>query len=143
MADIIDIRDLIERFETLETARELLQEKLDAIVEDSQTGPDLNEAHVALDQWDNEYGTEFQELTDLLDELRGQGGDEQWRGAWYPVTLVPEDEFEDYMDEFLEDCGDIPKFENIPEYINITVDYDMLRSDYTEVEFEGTTYLFR
>lgn len=71
----------------------------------------------------------------------GYGGDHQWEGDWYPVTLIKESYFEEYMDDMLEDCGDIPK--NIPPYLTITVDYDALKQDYSEVDFEGDTYYYR
>ena len=143
MADTLDIRDLIERFEELESERENLQAVLQDALEIDQTGPEQIAAHRALSQWDCENGDEFTELSVLLTELSGRGGDEQWRGDWYPVTLVSEGYFEEYMDALLEECGDIPKFENVPAYIDITVNYDMLRWDYDEVEFQGETYLFR
>jgi hypothetical protein len=43
----------------------------------------------------------------------------------------------------LEDCGESPR--DLPFYIVIDWEEtaDNLRVDYTEVDFEGTTYLFR
>ena len=143
MAETLDIRDLISRFEELESEREGLQAEIDELVESGTTGAELNRAHRAHDEWDEINGEEFMELTVLLTELAGRGGDEQWRGDWYPVTLIAESDFNDYMDEFLEDCGEIPRFQDLPSYIKIVVDYDQLRWDYDEVDFRGTTYLFR
>ena len=69
------------------------------------------------------------------------GGDEQWEGEWYPVTLIRESYFESYMDEMLEDIGDIPK--NIPSYMKIVIDYDELQMDYCSVEIGDNTYWTR
>jgi len=135
MTDYVDVRELIERAEELETK---MAEFL------AVACPELEEASLlaAADAgWGDDLVAEAETIRDLLDELRGNGGDEQWRGHWYPVTLIPEDEFEAYMDEMLEDCGDIPK--NLPCYLKIEVDYDALRMDYTEVEFRDVTYLYR
>lgn len=143
MADTLDIRDLIERFEELESERENLQAVLQDALDEDQTGPAQIEAHRELAEWDEINGEEFMELTVLLTELAGQGGDEQWRGDWYPVILIPEEDFTDYVEELVSDIGDLPR--EIPAYI--VIDWEEtaqnVRVDYSEVEFQGDTYLFR
>lgn len=121
--DIIDVRDIIERFEELESDLEAYVEKMD----DWQANADATEEHAALEA--------------LLSDLCGNGGDEQWRGDWYPVTLIRDSYFEQYMDELLEDCGDLPK--DLPCYLSITVDYKALQMDYTSCEIDGVTYWYR
>ncbi len=82
---------------------------------------------------------EHEELTALL-ALAEEG--EQYSDDWeYGSTLIRESYFEDYMDEMVDDCGDIPK--DIPCYLDITVNYDMLKWDYTELDFDGETYYIR
>jgi len=54
--------------------------------------------------------------------------------------LIHEDYFEEYMDQMLEDLGEIP---DVPSYITITIDYDALREDYTTISFDGQEYLCR
>lgn len=113
--DTIDIRDVIARFEELD-------------------GMDvLNECETK----------ELKDLGDLLDECEGNGGDEQWRGNWYPVTLINESYFTEYAKELLADCGDLPR--DLPHYI--AIDWEETASnimvDYTHVTFNGTTYLVR
>lgn len=115
-SDIIDVRDIIARVEEL-------RESVDGEV-------------VIQDEYE-----ELKTLEALLSSLCGYGGDEQWEGDWYPVTLIKDSYFEESMDEMLEDCGDIPK--DLPSYLTITVDYDALKQDYSEVEFEGDTYYYR
>lgn len=61
-ADVIDVRDVIARFE------------------------DLDADH----DGDNSVGHEFEALRALLRELRDRGGDVEHRGHWYPGTLVRE-----------------------------------------------------
>jgi hypothetical protein len=60
--DVIDVRDLIDRFEDLDADH------------DGDTAP----------------AGEYEALRDLLDELRDRGGDIRWRGGWYPATLLRE-----------------------------------------------------
>lgn len=45
------------------------------------------------------------------------------------------------LSQVLDAIGDIPK--DLPAYLKIEVDYDALKMDYTEVDFDGETYLYR
>ena len=118
-AENIDVRDIIARVEELE---------------DKQ--PE-NEGQ----KWANcdEYAT----LLEILEELKGYGGDEQWRGDWYPVTLIQDKYFEDYARELIDDCGVIPK--DLPHYV--AIDWETtaqnIQVDYTPVEIDGLTYWYR
>lgn len=127
-ADIIDVRDIIARFEELESEMESFDSESD------DPKQDWIEAYP-------EDASEFASLESLLADLNGNGGDEQWRGDWYPMTLIRESYFEAAMDEMLEDCGDLPK--DLPSYLSITVDYDALKMDYTSCEIEGVDYWYR
>ena len=123
----IDSRDVIARIEELEAARDLEGE--------IQYGEESNPT--ALEEFDN--SEEGQELT-ALKALAEQG--EDYAPDWeYGAQLIHEDYFEEAMDELLEDCGDIPK--DLPSYLTITVDYDALEQDYTELDFDGQTYYIR
>lgn len=86
---------------------------------------------------------EYVQLQGLLDELKGYGGDEQWRGDWYPITLIRDSHFTDAMQELCEDIGDFP--DGIPSYY--VIDWEAtasnLRVDYSSVEFDGVTYWYR
>lgn len=127
-ADTIDVRDIIARVEELEAeAQELNQTENFNLW--SHTRP-----------YDAE---ELKTLCAILDELSGNGGDEQWRGDWYPVTLISERTFEDHVRELLEDCGTIPK--DLPWFV--AIDWETtaqhVQGDYTPVEIDGTTYWYR
>lgn len=126
-ADIIDVRDIIARVEELRD--ELPQSAHDVM---PGTSDEIEELQQELDS-----------LESLLSELRGNGGDEQWEGSWYPVTLIRDSYFENAMDEMLEDCGYLQPYADRPCFINITIDYSALQMDYSSVEFEGVTYWYR
>ena len=100
--DLIDIRDVISRFEVLEReADELLTRVSDAKADLSALpeGADsyeiipgvkntrvsleaaLKRAEADFEKWRNETGDEFASLQDILERLKNDGGDEQWRGA--------------------------------------------------------------
>jgi antirestriction protein len=113
-ADTIDVRDIISRFEELRNSL--------------PTSGDLEE---------------FEQLTNILEELKGQGGDEQWQGDWYPITLISEVYFVEYAQELCQDIGAIP--DDFPSYIEI--DWEVtarnIQMDYSEVDIDGMTYYFR
>lgn len=121
-ADLIDIRDIIERVEQLE-------DQCDGLGEDQC--PEL----VAL--------------VALLEELKGNGGDEKWRGDWYPVTLISEDYFTDYIKDIIDDCYEMPKEMNSGSwpYRHMTIDYEAAaeeaKQDYSEIDIGGTAYFYR
>jgi hypothetical protein len=96
--------------------------------------------------WNACYSDEAEELATLeglLSELAGYGGDEQWEGDWYPVTLIRDSYFTEAMRELVSDIGDLPK--DIPSYLAIDWEAtaDNLRADYSSVEFDGVTYWYR
>lgn len=121
-ADIIDTRDIIARVEEL-------AEELTNYTATAAEHPELAEEHA--------------ELCAILADLKGNGGDEQWDGDWYPITLIRESHFTDYVQEMLEDCGVIPA--NLPHYVHI----DWQRTahdvgmDYSTTEIDGVTYRYR
>jgi hypothetical protein len=125
-ADMIDVRDIIARVEDLESV-------IDTAPEDNiwtlEEQAEANRERIALEA--------------ILDELKGYGGDEQWRGDWYPVTLIRGRYFTDYVRELLEDCGDVPR--NLPHYI--AIDWETtarnVRTDYTPVLIESVAYWYR
>lgn len=127
--EIIDVRDIIDRVEELEAEMADLGEA----EADNQTVSDAyHDAHC-----------ERLDLIAILDDLKGYGGDEQWRGDWYPVTLIRESYFTDYCQELCEDIGAVPR--DLPDYI--AIDWDVtarnLMVDYSTVEIDGVTYFYR
>lgn len=119
-ADIIDVRDIIARVEELE----------------AQMPDNDNDVRNWAD-WD-----EYVKLTDILEELKGCGGDEQWRGDWYPVTLICESHFTEYAEQLVCDCYDLSA---LPSFVHI--DWELtareVAHDYCEIDVDGFTYFFR
>lgn len=114
-ADVIDVRDIISRYEELEEMEDGL--------------PDAEERY---------------QLSVILTEIKGMGGDEQWRGDWYPVTLIRDSHFKDYAQELAEDCGMLNADATWP---NNCIDWDYaareLQYDYSGVDINGVTYWTR
>lgn len=117
-ADIIDVRDIIARVEELE--------------------PDIESIG------EGDIIAEWKVLTAILADLQGMGGDEQWRGHWYPITLIRDSYFRTYAEELADDCGLIPRDAAWP---MTCIDWEQaareLRYDYSAVDIEGVTYWTR
>lgn len=117
--DVIDVRDVIARIEELE-----------AYIEDPAS---LGEAIG--------HAVELKTLQSLMDDMKGCGGDEQWRGDWYPIILIRDSHFQDYAEELADDIGAINREATWP---NNCIDWERaareLRQDYSSVEFNDITY---
>lgn len=118
----IDSRDIIERIEALENERESLLYE--------------NGGGMSQDEFDNsDEGKELETLKELEEECK------QYSDDWeYGETLIHRDYFNEYMDEMVEDCYQLPK--DLPYWMNITIiDYDALEQDYISVYLDGEEYL--
>jgi hypothetical protein len=126
--DLIDLRDVMGRVEHLEQLR---QPGAVDLGDDNETDQDSLFAELAT-------------LEKLLDECKGNGGDEQWRGDWYPISLIRDSYFKDYAQEMAEDIGAINANAGWP---NNCIDWDQaareLQMYYTSVDFDGVTYWVR
>lgn len=114
--DVIDLRDVTDRFEELEGTE--MRNKADE--------------------------EEFQTLTKLLDDLRGNGGDHDWRGNWYPLSLVRDSYFEGFAHDEADSLGLI---DNEASWPYTCIDWEraaeQLQMDYSSVEFDDETYWYR
>lgn len=97
------------------------------------------------DFWAEEYPEEAAELTELeelLEELRGVGGDHEWEGDWYPRELIDVDSFEEYAEERASDCYDIPTT-----WPHRCIDWkqaaEELAQDYSMASFRGSDHYCR
>ena len=147
--DVIDSRDVIERIQELRDERESLvdaEKEARAVAEQpaeteeerAELDEALKTASAELVEWDDDNGDELKALEALAEEAEGYS--EDWE---YGATLVRESYFTDYCEELVKDIGDLPK--KIPFYIEIDWEKtaDNLRVDYTEVDYDGVTYLVR
>jgi hypothetical protein len=134
-ADVIDIRDIIARVEELEHERD------DYMAPNRDGHMTMIGADWAADNFDD--AAELAALQTILNELKGYGGDEQWRGDWYPITLIGEHYFTEYVQDLLADCGELPC--DLPHYIEIDWQATArnIRIDYSPVDIDGVTYWYR
>lgn len=157
----LDTRDLNKRLEELNDIEtqindieeeitsvkdEILQLEEDHMKCDAEVSDDLSDDIVdakdrleglenELDDCRSDYDEgEHDELKDMENNISGFSDG---------VQLIPEDEFVEYVQELLVDCGDLP--DNIPWYI--TIDWDdtahNIRHDYSSIDYQGESYLYR
>ena len=76
---------------------------------------------------------ELEMLRDVCENIELYGGSSE--------TLISEDVFTEYVEEFLKDCFGI----DLPEFVvnDWESTADNLKVDYADVEIDGTTYYFR
>jgi hypothetical protein len=85
---------------------------------------------------DEDEANRLAELRELADEI----GEEFPHGE----TMIPVDEFEAYAEEMAEDNGYLQEFPKWPlNHIDWTAAAEELAQDYSEVEWEGTSYYVR
>jgi uncharacterized protein (UPF0335 family) len=150
--DILDSRDVIERIEELESERSDLESELEEAQEELDelnTDDDLAvyeaaqkrqlAAKEALDLFDQ---SEDAEELRILKALAEEGS--SYASDWdHGATLIRESYFVDYTEELCKDIGDVPQ--DLPGYLAIDWEKtaENIKVDYTELDFDGVTYLVR
>lgn len=147
---IIDSRDIIERIEELQQEREALENEVAECEEaykyhdsdDTKSTPEwhaLQDAYRELDNWnESDEAEELKSLEAFAEEAS------QYSSDWeHGETLINESYWVDYCKELVSDIGDMPR--EIPSYIEIDWEAtaDNIAADYTQVDFDGTTFFMR
>ena len=121
--------------------------RLNALTEGEEFGETVGPYHYWLSRSHDVDADDVQELADLtalLADLAGTGGDEQFEGDWYPVTLIDDLYFKTYAQDLAEEIGAINADATWP---NNCIDWDKaareLRMDYTCVAVAGRDYWTR
>lgn len=129
MADIIDTRDLHERYNELQ---EKIQEAEQVAMEDGDIIPDP-----VVILTDDEY-SEWIDLEVMSDNISD---------FWHGETLVNEDYFTEYAEQLAEDLGYTGRNVEGQSWPFCHIDWDAaadaLLQDYTEFQWQGETYQAR
>lgn len=130
--------------ETEQTDTRATIDRLAEANEESEFGETVGKYHFWLSFQGVNAGLDTDDAHELkiLEALAKQG--EDYAPDWeHGETLIRYSYFTEYVQELLEDCGEIPK--NIPHYIEIDWETTArnVMSDYTHIDFDGVTYLIR
>ena len=135
----LDTRNLAERREALK------QEILDSFLENfphyeemTESFEDIRFEEEEIESWKEDFEDELKEIEEI-DDVENELGSE----FEYGVTLVDVDDWEEYVEELLEDIGYIPK--DFPSWIEIDWEAtaNNVKVDYTEFTYQGNSYLGR
>lgn len=133
----MDTRDLIERREELK--EQILTDFQETFPQyEVETYEDIAFAEEEIQSWVEGFEEELIEI-EAIDNLENEIGSEFSFG----VSLIEEEDFEDYCEELLKDCGYISS--DFPSWIEIdwSETANNMRADYSEIDFMGETYLYR
>lgn len=137
----LDTRDLQEQIDNLESEIEELNEDLEDL--DKDLASCSSDFELLTVQDEIEKGKE--QLQDLRDELRPlldlkYEGIPEWDDG---ATLIPESDWEEYVEDLLKDCGYISN--DVPWWIVIdwAATADNVAADYSTVDYDGDTYYYR
>lgn len=135
--NILNTIDLAERREALK------QEILDSFLENfphyeemTESFEDIRFEEEEIESWKEYFEDELKEIEEI-DDIENEVG----REFEYGVTLVDVDDFTDYCEELMKKFGYINK--DTPQLIKNNIDYEGMKYDYTEVSYQGSSYLGR
>ncbi len=139
----LDIEELNTRLSELEGLRDTLNDARDALREsmDESEEEDLKAAvDSASDDFGDDEAGELKQLESLKDDIGESRGKINDEGG----PFVHENDFEAYAQELAEDIGAIPDDARWPcTCIDWEKAADELKMDYSSVEWNGETYLYR
>ncbi len=140
---ILDTRDLIERRDELtasiiEDAEQRFSRKFDTYEEIKAFLYDEANSHVDpnaefLEHWlfESIEIEEINEIEEVITDFK------------YGESLIHQDDFEEYCEDFIMDCGFLPK--DTPSIIKDNINWkgvaDDMTADYNVVKYQGETYL--
>ena len=146
--NIIDTRDLHDRLQELKDMQDEIQnkkdelEKLENYIPDEEEQAEYDEEHAeilkAIIDLESDFDKDEQEELDELENMESEIP--EWQ---HGETLIPEDDWVEYCEELCKDLGYISQ--DFPWWIEIDWDKtaENIRQDYSEIEYQGTTYLYR
>ena len=85
-----------------------------------------------------------QERKKAIKELKEECQNYGWE---YGINFINEDYWEDYCKDFAEDCGYLNMRSDTFNPLESCIDWekwsDLMKQDYSEIEFDGTWYYYR
>lgn len=138
----MDSRDLIEqRDELKESVHASFVEQFPHYEEMTPDFDSILFEEEEIESWKEDWQDELDSIKEI-DDLENEVSSSEWS---HGISFVHEDEFEDYCEDMVIDCGYLPK--DLPWWIKNHIDWsgvaDEMRADYKEVKFERQTFYYR
>lgn len=138
---MIDTRDLVEKREELQTNLvDSFNNYFDTELEDfgDLTSYIDNSEDEDVQEWREDNSDDFDHIEeiDYIEDTVSEFS--------YGETLIPVDDFTEYCEDMVEDCYDLT---NVPSFIKNNINWEGVASDlsvdYTDVTYQGVSYLVR
>lgn len=148
----LDTKDLAEKREELkEEILDSFLETFEHYAEQTETFEDIMFDEEEIESWKADWQEDLEEIAaiDQVEEEVERYGEDDFD---FGTTLISDYDFQEYCEEFCKDkwlASHIKGFisDNLPELIENNIDWsgiaDDMREDFSEVEYQGTIYLFR
>ena len=145
-----DVKSLLEEVSSnisdLESDIEEKEAEIEGVEDHLSESDDLSEGDI--DELQSDLEVLQSELEEMQSDLEKLQSDESLLEYFEDIdsceTLISEHNFKDYCEEL---CGDCYDMRSIPDFIKYHIDWkgvtNDMRSDYSEIEIEGKTYLYR
>ncbi len=130
----LNSRELQREFDELDSEYNALKEELDNVLMSDIEREDIENY---LKDWENDNWGRYDNLKELIDNLENES---EWQ---YSMIFIPEDEFEEYTQQYCKDMGLIGP--NLPDFIEVNWEQtaENFSADFSQVEFENETYYYR
>ncbi len=139
----LDIDELNDRLSELEGLRDTLATAQDELKE-ADTDEAKAEAQEAIDAAEIDFGKEEQDELKALESIKDEIGESRGKINGEGGPFVDESDFKEYARELAEDIGAIDPDAGWPlGCIDWEKAADELKMDYSSIEWNGTTYLYR
>ena len=139
--NILDTRDLAEKREELQT--DLVNSFNDYFDTELEDFGDLtsyidNSEDEDVQEWKEDNSDDFDHIEEI-DEL-----EEEISEFIYGETLIPEDDFKEYCEDFVNDCYNLG---DVPDFVKYNINWEGVASDlgvdYSNVTYQGESFLVR
>lgn len=138
----LDIDELNARLSELEGLRDALASERESL--EDATEEDREEIEGRIASAESAFGEEEETELAALESLKGEIGESRGKISEDGGPFVDERDFEDYARELADDIGAVPDKASWPlTHIDWERAADELKMDYSSVEWQGTTYLYR
>ena len=135
---MLDSRDLIQERDDLK--EEILNDFNECFPQyEAETFEDILFDEEEIESWRENWEDDLQTIEEI-DDLENEVCNSEWD---YGLALIPEGDFEDYVQELISDCGYINN--DVPSWIKIDWETtaENVKVGYSEVEFRGETYYYQ
>lgn len=104
-------------------------DELETIIAESDSPSEVHDARLLLADWKDRYGDTIEELRNVVNTTGGNG------------YLIRDDGIENHIASEVYEC--YPELQNLPSFVSVEIDFDLLKQDYMRLKFQDHVYWWR